>query len=76
MSNFSVGFQNLHGLHDCLGCKANRLESKLENGIEIWCEVWGCECNSNFENYDHLIIQPQKHIGINKGRKSGQFYLD
>ena len=71
MSNFSVGYQNIHGLHDSIGCKAGRLENELKNDIEIWSEVWGCECKIKFDDYDCEIIEPQKHISTKKGRKSG-----
>ena len=70
MSGISVGYQNIHGLHDSIGCKASRLENELKNDIEIWSEVWGCECELKFANYDFEIIKPQKHAGIKKGRKS------
>ena len=30
MPNFSVGYQNIHGLHDKIGCKAGRLENELK----------------------------------------------
>ena len=75
VQDFSVGFQNIHGLHDNLGCKAKRLEDGLRNDIEIWCEVWGCECELNFENYLIEIVEPQKHMGVKKGRKSGGFII-
>ena len=58
--NFSVGFQNIHGLHGPLGCKASDLERELKNDIEIWCEVWRCECGLQFEDYTFEIIDPQK----------------
>ena len=73
--NFSVGFQNIHGLHGPLGCKASDLERELKNDIEIWCEVWGCECELEFEDYTFEIIEPQKHLGVTKGRKSGGFII-
>ena len=75
IENFSVGYQNIHGLHDNLGCKAKRLEKDLKHDIEIWSEVWGCDCTLNFEDYTSKIIEPQKHIGIKKGRKSGGFII-
>ena len=75
MSGFSVGYQNIHGLHDSIGCKASRLENELKNDIEIWSEIWGCECELEFNNYDFELIEPQKHIGVKKGRKSGGFII-
>ena len=75
MPNFSVGYQNIHGLHDKIGCKAGRLENELKNDIEIWSEVWGCECKIKFNDYDFEIIEPQKHISIKKGRKSRGFII-
>ena len=69
---FSVCFQNIHGLHGSLGCE---LEKELKNDIEIWCEVWGCECKLEFDNYLFEIMEPQKHCGVTKGRKSGGFII-
>ena len=60
---FSVGYQNIHGLHDSLGCKSRKLENELKNDIEIWSEVWGCECKLKFDDYEFEIIEPQKHTG-------------
>ena len=59
----SVGYQNIHGLHDNLGCKASKLETSLKNDIEICSEIWGCECNLAFDDYLIEIIEPQKHEG-------------
>ena len=67
--DFSIGYQNIHGLHDSLGsCKAKHLEIDLSNDIEILTEIWGCECELKFDDYTIEIIKPQKHIGITKGR--------
>ena len=62
-------------MHDNLGCKAKRLENELKHDIEIWSEVWGCDCTLKFENYAFEIVEPQKHIGVKKGRKSGGFII-
>ena len=75
IENFSVGFQNVHGLHDHLGCKSNRLENELKHDIEIWCETWGCNCDLNFNDYEKYSVEPQKHTGVRKGRKSGGFVI-
>ena len=75
IQNFSVGFQNIHGLHGPLGCKTRDLEKELKNDIEIWCEIWGCECKLEFDDYSFEIMEPQKHLGITKGRKSGGFVI-
>ena len=75
IENFSVGFQNVHGLHDHLGCKAERLENELKCDIEIWCETWGCNCALDFNDYETFTVEPQKHAGIRKGRKSGGFII-
>ena len=75
IDNFSVGYHNIHGLHDQLGCKAKILEKDLKHDIEIWSEVWGCEHILEFENYELDIIEPQKHAGVKKGRKSGGFII-
>ena len=71
----SVGYQNIHGLHDNLGCKASKIETSLKNDIEIFSEIWGCDCNLVFDDYLIEIIEPQKHEGVKKGRKSGGFLI-
>ena len=75
IQGFSVGYQNIHGLHDNTGCKARSLENELKNDIEIWSEVWGCECELEFDDYLFESIEPQKHFGVTKGRKSGGFII-
>ena len=75
INSFSVGYQNIHGLHDQMGCKAKRLEDELRHDVEIWSEVWGCNCTLNFEQYDFEIVEPQKHAWVKKGRKSGGFNI-
>ena len=72
---FSIGFQNIHGLHGARGCKAIDLEKDLTNDIEIWCEIWGCDCELSFDEYNLETIRPQKHLGVTKGRKSGGFII-
>ena len=73
----SIGFQNIEGLHNVGGCKLNEIEEGLLHDIEILCEVWGCDCEKSFidVNYKHTIVNPQKHAGIRKGRKSGGFIV-
>ena len=71
----SVGYQNIHGLHDSIGCKAIRLENELKCDIEIWSEIWGGECKLEFNDYLVETIEPQKHSGVTKGRKSGGFII-
>ena len=51
LKGLSVGYQNIHGLHDNFGCKASKLEICLKNDIEIWSEIWGCECKLKFDEY-------------------------
>ena len=70
-----MGYQNIHGLHDNLGCKASKLETELKNDIEIWSEIWGCTCNLKFDDYLFETIEPHKHVGVKKGRKSGGFII-
>ena len=70
-----MGYQNIHGLHDAVGCKASRLESQLKNDIEMLSEIWGCECKLSFDDYLIEKVEPQKHPGVNKGRKSGGFLI-
>ena len=69
--NFSVGFQNIQGLHNAVGCKVNDLKESLSNDIEILAETWGCNCNVTYEGYTYVAVKPQKHEGITRGRKSG-----
>ena len=73
--NFSVGFQNIEGMHGGMGCKINEIKAGLSNDIEILAETWGCNCDISFENYIPHYVSPQKHQGVKKGRKSGGFYI-
>ena len=73
----TIGFQNIEGLHNVGGCKLNEIKGGLSHDIEILCEVWGCDCEKSFidVNYLHTIVNPQKHAGVKKGRKSGGFIV-
>ena len=61
--NFSVGFQNIQGMHGGMGCKVNEIKAGLTNDIEILAETWGCNCDISFENYIPHHVSPQKHHG-------------
>ena len=73
--NFSVGFQNIEGLHGGTGCKVNEILQGLSNDVEILVETWGCNCDIVFEKYIPHHISPQKHPGVTKGRKSDGFVI-
>ena len=72
---FSVGFQNIHGLHNGIGCKMKDVMNGLSNDIEILAETWGCKCEHNFSEYFAEYVFPQKHAGVKKGRNSGGFIV-
>ena len=63
---FSVGYQNIHEVHDGTGCKASRLENDLKNDIEFWSKIWDCECELKYDNCLYETIEPQKHDGVTK----------
>ena len=72
--NFSIGYQNIEGLHHpTLGCKLTYC-LELFNDVEILSETWtecaNCKSIDTIENYELIkTIEPLK-TG-NKGRKSG-----
>ena len=72
---FTVAFQNIGGMHDVIGCKADEISRNLSSDIEIIAEVWGCNCELHFEDYTPFHVPPQKHLGVKKGRKSGGFFI-
>ena len=72
---FSVGFHNVQGMHNGVGCKVNEIQKELTSDIEILTETWGCKCNVVFENYISHHVSPQKHTWSKKGRKSGGFTI-
>ena len=70
--NPSIGYLNIQGLHNKNGCKLPHLIPELKCDIEIWSETWACKCKIEVEGYDILAkIDPQKKVGVSKGRKSG-----
>ena len=75
ISTLSVGFHNIHGMHNGNECKFNEIKSELSHDIEILAETWGCKCDLDFENYVLETVNPQKHIGVKKGRESGGFIV-
>ena len=75
--NLSIGYQNIEGQHNLLGCKLGG-QIELFNGIEILAETWS-ECENckkiAIENYDLVkSIDPLKIQG-RKGRKSGGIHI-
>ena len=75
LKTLSVGFQNIQGLHGGTGCKVPEISEELVNEIEILVDVWGCKCeNVSFgAQYTNKLVEPQKHEGVKRGRKSGDF---
>ena len=72
--DFSIGYQNIEGLHSPLfGCKLPYVQSKLSHDIEVLSETWGkCEHDKNIPGYkliEHIL--PQKLTNVTKGRASG-----
>lgn len=72
---FSVGFQNIQGLHHGNTCKMTDILHDLTNDIEILAETWGCKCEHDIEGYFAEYVNPQKHMGVKKGRNSGGFIV-
>ena len=72
---FTVGFHNIHGMHDSTGCKIAELKNELSSDIEIFAEIWGCNCVLSFENYTVKQVSAQKYLAVKKGRKSGGFTI-
>ena len=70
--NLTIGYLNVQGLHNKNGCKLPQLNSELNNDIEIFSEIWACECEGSIDGYNILTqVDPQKRVGVKKGRKSG-----
>ena len=72
---FSVGFQNIHGMHYGNECKFPEINCALSNDIEILAETWGCKCDLEFTCYFLEQVDPQKHTGVKKGCESGGFIV-
>ena len=75
LSKFTVSYQNIGGMHAGRRCEANEISETLSCDIVVLSEVWGCNCQINFENYSSYRILAQKHEGRKKGRKSGGFFI-
>ena len=60
---FSVGFQNIHGMHYGNECRFPEINCALSNDIEILAETWGCKCDLEFTRYFLERVDPQKHTG-------------
>ena len=70
--SLTLGYHNVSGLHNKHGCKVYDLIPELLNDIEIWSEIWACNCDISVEGYDILTqIDPQKRGNAKRGRKSG-----
>ena len=68
---FSVGFQNIQGLHDKNGCKMQEISKEFTNDIEIIVETWGCKCDLEFPDYGVVVSMFDFHRsdrGSNPGR--------
>ena len=70
--NLTLGYHNVSGLHNKNGCKVYDLIPELFNDIEIWSEIWACNCDISVKGYDILgQVDPQKRCDAKKGCKSG-----
>ena len=65
---FSVGYQNIHGLHTTeQDAKASKLENELKNDIEIWSEIWGCECELKLIIISMVLLIHKNMLGSQRG---------
>ena len=72
VQNLTVGYHNVCGLHNKHGCKVYDLIPELLNDIEIWSEIWACNCDISVDGYDILAqVDPTKRSDVKKWRKSG-----
>ena len=69
--NFSVGFQNVEGLHINSECFLSDITDNIINDIHFLAETWSCGHEKEISGYKNLFKNGYKSPGVTSGRSSG-----
>ena len=73
--NFSIGFQNIEGLHSDCECFLPEITENIKNDIHFLAETWTCEHEKEILGYKSVFKNGYKTPGVNTGRSSGGLLL-
>ena len=73
--NFTIGFQNIEGLHSDCECFLSEITENVKNDIHFLAETWNCEHEKELTGYKNIFENGYKTPGIINGRSSGGFLL-
>ena len=73
--NFTIGFQNIEGLHTDCECFLSEITENIKNDIHFLAETWTCEHDKEVTGYKNIFENGYKTPGIINGRSSGGLLL-
>ena len=69
--NFSIGFQNIEGLHSDCECFLPEITENIKNDIHFLAETWSCNHDKEISGYKSFFKKGYKTPGVSTGRSSG-----
>ena len=69
--DFSIGFQNIEGLHSDCECFLSEITENIKNDIHFLAETWSCDHAKEIDGYKHYFQNGFKTPGVITGRSSG-----
>ena len=73
--NFTIGFQNIEGLHSDCECFLPEITENIKNDIHFLAETWTCGHDKELTGYQNIFENGFKTPGIINGRSSGGMLL-
>ena len=73
--NFSIGFQNIEGLHSDSECFLSEITENINNDIHFLAETWTCDHDKEIRGYKTVFNNGYKTPGVINGRSSGGLLL-
>ena len=69
--DFSIGFQNVEGLHSDCECFLSDMTENMIHDIHFLCETWSCDHDKKVTGYENFFQNGYKTPGVTSGRSSG-----
>ena len=69
--NFTIGFQNIEGLHSECECFLPEITENVKNDIHFLAETWTCSHDKELTGYKNVFENGYKNRGIINCRSSG-----
>ena len=72
--NFTIGFQNIEGLHSDCECFLSEITENVKYNIHFLAETWTCEHEQDLTGYKNIFQKGYQTPGVINGRSSGGLY--